>query len=424
MTNLFQLFEEATTAAPPSRLSVDDVFSAMRSRRRRHLRNAVAGLAAVATAVAIGIVWTAGPAGHGPVVAAVSHPVVWAGSGDAAHLYLVRDTCGRDRRATASAQPSADSGPPRQVCAELLASSDGGASWLSRGAITYPPRILGTLTLMRFVGGAADPSQAPDPLLAFELSTDGGATWSRMPRAGQPIEAVPPGGTLVDGFARELMVFDPAQGLMRQLAHPPALLPDPAMTAVTGPSGIWVTGRHRETQRPSVAVSHDSGATWIERELPGAAVVPQPTLPSGELDPHSSSGPGVQLIAGDGPIAYATMWDATPLSPAAGSLGRMWTYRTADAGLTWQAVADVPTTPFYAFVWMAAGGRIVVSLPGRNGDEPIFTFAASTDGVTYAPAAPPGLPVSLNFIDGSIAYSGSAVYASTDGWTWREVWRG
>ena len=50
MTNLFQLFQDATSAAPPSGLSVEDVFTAMRSRRQRRLRNAVAATAAVGAA--------------------------------------------------------------------------------------------------------------------------------------------------------------------------------------------------------------------------------------------------------------------------------------------------------------------------------------------------------------------------------------
>jgi hypothetical protein len=417
MTNLFQLFDEATTTAPPSRLSVDDVFAAMQSRRRRRLRNTVAGVAAIATAVVSGIVWTANLTGPGPDVSAAAGPVIWAGRGDADHLYLVRNTCGDDQTSTVSALPSAEAGPPERGCSELLASSDGGASWLSRGSTTYPPTVLGARTLMRFTGYLATEDPTLDARRAMELSTDGGATWSPMPREGPPIDAVPPGGALADGFTRELTVFDPAQGRLRPLAHRPVLLRELGMPAVIGPGGIWVTGLNRQTGRPSVAVSHDGGATWIERELPVTAVLPQPTMFNGEIDPNASRGLGLQVIARDGLTAYATI-----LIP--GTMGSLHTFRTTDGGLSWQAVADRPTTPSYIYAWMASGGRIVASLPARKDDEPIQRYVTSTDGADYAPAAPPGLPALLEAIDGSIAYSDSAVYVSDDGWSWREVWRG
>jgi hypothetical protein len=46
----------------------------------------------------------------------------------------------------------------------------------------------------------------------------------------------------------------------------------------------------------------------------------------------------------------------------------------------------------------------------------------SADGRHWVVAAPPGLPVDVFDVAGSVAYTHHALYVSDDGWTWREVW--
>ncbi|GIH02182.1 hypothetical protein Rhe02_02490 [Rhizocola hellebori] len=419
MTNLHELFEEATTVAPPSRLSVEDVFAAIQSRqRRRRVQTVLVAVAVVAVTATAGIALKSNFAAPPPADGDRPVSVVWAGRGDSTHLYLVRNTCDRSPIAAAELSPNVRN----PGCSELLASSDGGATWLSRGDVAYPPRVLGPRSLLQFVGGAASPAGTSDPWQAFELSTDGGSTWRRLPSEGTPIDTMPPGMKVIDGFSGELMAFDPEQGRLRRLANQPPLLRSTGFPVTAGPADIWVSGLNPSTGRLAVAVSHDAGATWTKRDMPGGRVIPQPTLPSDTLS--DSVGMPVQLIAGEGDTAYASVWDASAKPAAAARLAGVesWlkTYRTTDGGDSWQAVADGSTTPSYAWGWRAANGRIVVAL--IRGD--IGTYATSADGVTYAFTAPPGLPASaLVFTDGSIAFGYHAVYFSDDGWTWREVWR-
>ncbi len=427
MTNLTMLFDEATADAPPSRLSVEDVFSAIDSRRHRR-RLTTALLAAVVLATAGTITITANLAEHPPTGAAPPEVIIWAGRGDPAHLFIVKNLCGQDPYTTASADPERTPAAPEAGCHELLASGDNGATWSSRGTMTHPPIVLGGQTLIRYSGGTGTPPPTADPTLAFELSTDGGVSWHKSAGEGTPIDAVPPGGFLHSGFARGLMVFDPAQGRLRRLANQPTLRFGFGGSVALLPKGIWVSGLNPATLRPAVAVSHDGGATWTQRDLPGSKVIPQPTLPTGELDPNSGTGPQLQLIPKDDTTAYVTLWDGSdphPAPPIPGTENYGWlrTYRSTDGGFSWQAVSAESTTPSYSGAWITTDGRIVVALQGRDvGGVVMDTYAASTDAVTYAAAAPPGLPDSLRFIDGSIAFTGHEVYATGDGWTWREVW--
>ncbi len=194
---------------------------------------------------------------------------------------------------------------------------------------------------------------------------------------------------------------------------------------VTTGTHLWVRWYDRTTLRPAIAVSNDAGVTWTMRELPGAAPVPQATLPNGELDPHQVNGLSFLLIAGDGPTAYAAIWDgsSTPAAPIPGAqedLGWLRTYRTTDGGLTWQAVAPGSTMPAIGCAWLTADGRLVVGLPRQDG-TPGYVYAVSADGITYTPAEPPGLPAQLKGIDGTTAFTEQDVYTSTDGWTWQKA---
>jgi len=405
MTNLHELFVEATSDAPPSRLSVEDVYSATRTQRRLgQLRTALATAAALAMVAAGGITLAANLDSHPSTGADPPVPIVWAARGDATHLYTVTDLCQYPGTPTSTAEPVE---PWPTNCKHLWASDDGGATWVSRGTLNDPPRILGPLTLLRYVG---DPAGSPNVVQSptWELSTDGGATWRGLPSEGQPIDAIPPGATPVSTFDGMLRFFDPEQGRVRKLAHQP-VMSQILDSVVLGSTDIWVSGWDR-TSQAMVAVSHDGGATWTERVLPGGGYM----------------GWGTLLVAHDGTTGYAMVGDGAPNPiPEPELPGGFHTFRTTDGGTTWVPVSPVPTTPSFMSTWITADGRIVLALAhdGVSGAV-IDRYEVSTDGITYAQASPPGLPDQVISIDGSIAFSNDAVYVSDDGWTWQEVWHG
>ena len=79
--------------------------------------------------------------------------------------------------------------------------------------------------------------------------------------------------------------------------------------------------------------------------------------------------------------------------------------------------------PSYSQGWLTRDGRLVLHLAGREleGDA-TAEYVVSADGRDWVVAAPPGLPVGVFDVDGSVAYTDHAMYVSDDGWTWREVW--
>jgi hypothetical protein len=430
MTNLHDLFVEATSDAPPSRLSVEDVYSATRAQRRRYqLRTAVAVIAAVAAVSTGGVALIGTDTANPPVGADPPGPVEWAGRGDATHLYVARNVCGYNPYLTPSASPGPTPPTLGEPCTELLASDDGGATWVSRGTMATPPTIVGPLALVRWSGISPTPSAtAPsDPRAFIQLSTDGGATWGPVPSDGEPVDAMPPGATLYDDPGTDLEVFDSAEGRFRRLAHQPPIYRSWGAAVSVGPTDIWIGGANPVTARPAVAVSHDGGETWTVRDLPGTSPEPLPDLtPTGDGTARIFS--GLELIGHDGTTAYATRWDGSPEPtpkpeiPGTEGMGWLHTWRTTDGGLTWQQVAPGSTTPSYVCAWTTADGRIVVSF--ATADVGVGRYAVSADGgLTYAPAILPGLPEPVIQIDGSSAFSYHAMYVSDDGWTWREAWR-
>jgi hypothetical protein len=169
MTKLPELFEEALSAAPPSRLTADDIFDATRARRRQ--RTAVAaGLAVVFIGVAgvAGVSLTGRHSANPPAGTAPPGPLVWAAQADADHLYALVNVCGHNPRvdptvpntaidlgtdAPSGAPPTAAPTPTYQeppVCNRLLASSDGGATWVSRGLTNQAEfTVVGPTSLLR-----------------------------------------------------------------------------------------------------------------------------------------------------------------------------------------------------------------------------------------------------------------------------------
>ena len=428
MTRIEELFDEAVSSAPPSLLSVDDVFGALAHRRRvtavaASLTLVLVGLTTIGVGVGLGGSDTANP----PAGAAPPGPLVWAGRGDADHLYRVTNVCGENPlipRPSDSPPPSPE--PIRPDCNMLWASADGGATWTQRGLMTSNVvTIAGPQTLLRWNQSA----EKPDPLL--ELSRDGGVTWTPLGPDGPEVDAVPPGGVVLGWSATGFFVIDPALGRAQRMPIEVALTTTHDYTVVpaAGVSTIWLTGSDTMTERPAVAVSHDGGRTWTQRVLPNtsAQLKNQPPPELGIVSPAYITG---LIASADGLTAYVGVYDhdaevRTPDPAIPGTEGWGWfrAFRTTDGGATWQEVDDGAVLPSYRQGWLTRDGRLVLHLTGRALDaDATADYVVSADGRDWVVAAPPGLPVDVFYVDGSVAYNEHAMYVSDDGWTWREVW--
>jgi hypothetical protein len=447
LTKLTQLFDEAVSTPPPSRLTANGVLRAARARRQR-VTAAVASLALVVggMAVAIGLNLAGGHDRRPSAVTASPGPLEWSGRGDATHLYRVVNTCGRNPRMQ-MASPKASTGrePAEPVCNELWASADGGATWSSRGAMEADSvRIVGPQSLLRYRGQAAASSaptnsQTTEPVLPFELSTDGGATWTALPPTGPPLNAVPPNGLLVTDNGTSLLVFDPSQGRVRPLAGPSLGSWSVSASGYSGQSStLWFEGVDAATGRPAVVVAHAGETSWTPRLLPNVTPVIDPAAIQAALDSGSSLNGAratyiLQIITGaDGRTAYVTMFDVEVPQPTSdpaisGSPYLAWLrgFHTDDGGETWDEVGRGASVPGSRQGWVTADGRLVLLIEMSDpagGDTRTLKFVAGGPDGGFATAAPPGLPTNLISVDGSVAYTDHAMYLSEDGWTWRQVW--
>jgi hypothetical protein len=443
MTRIEELLDQAVAAAPPSRLRADEVFRA--GRRRRSQRRMGASLAGViCVGVAVALVGVGAGGGNQPAVTSPPGPVRWVGFGDANHLYIITNTCelnpfvsaspdlmrSQPQSPTPTAQSSVPSSPvsPPGSCDELSASSDGGATWQSRGA--FPSggfrggiEVIGpeTLIVRTLVPVSLGPTGPIPTKRVWQASFDGGASWSAISESEQAMEAVPPGGGVVQSFDT-VRVLDPVSRTVRPLAHLPSLLSSYAVSERAA-NGLWVTGLDPATHLPALAVSHDGGHTWTVKVMPGAPEVPVQNNRAGTAFlPYPASR--------DGQTAYATLLVAGPVpsatpspSPGSSSPTTQWVFRTVDGGVTWQAVDPSDSVADGASAWVTADGRHVVSQFDALVDGvAVHRFLVSADGQTYTNATLPGLPVTAETTDGYVARTDHAVYLTDDGWTWREVW--
>jgi hypothetical protein len=426
MTRIQELFDEAVSSVPPSRLSADAVFGAVRRRRRTTalVAASVVFVLAGVTTIVVGASLAPSDRANPPSGAATPGPLVWAGRGDADHLYRVTNVCGENPWLRPSNTPPPSPEPTRPDCNLLWASADGGATWTQRGLMTAKTvTVDGPRTLLRWY-----PSEIPN---GFELSRDGGATWTPLGSDGPEVDSVPPGGVVLGWSATGLLVVDTVQGRAQRMpidvtlttGHQVAVVPSERVPT------IWITGRDNVTSRPAVAVSHDGGASWTQQALPNTSpyVKNQPSAEPGIIAPAFISG----LIAGpDGRTAYVAVYDhdaavpsPDPAIPGIADWGWFRAFRTTDGGASWQEVDDVAVMPSYRHGWLTRDGRLVLHLTDRELDgDATAEYVVSADGRDWVVAAPPGLPVDVFDVDGSVAYSDHAMYVSNDGWTWHEVW--
>ena len=433
MTRIQKLFDEAVSSVPPSRLTADAVLG--QARHRRRMKTAVAasvslvltGLTTIVIGTSLARFDSAGP----PSGAAPPGPLVWVGRGDADHLYVVTNVCGENPRVPRpSDTPPPSPQPIKPDCHLLWSSTDGGATWTQRGLTEPALTVVGPQALLRY-----EPSASSVP--PFELSRDGGATWTALGPNGPQVNDVPHGGIVVDLSPIAFTIFDPAEGRLQQVHLDVALAV--SWLAFQPRSGdaqtIWLPGGDAATGRPAVAVTHDGGASWTQQVLPNTEQLADP-LPSGADPGLSYSARHITgLIADtDGRTAYVTIYDreadqdgtvrsADPAIPGTEGWGWFRAFQTTDGGATWVEVDNGAVVPSYSHGWLTRDGRLVLHLAGRELErDATAEYVVSADGRDWVVATPPGLPVAVFDVDGSVAYTDHAMYVSDDGWTWREVW--
>ena len=101
MTELDELFREAVSAPPPSRLTATAVLGAAGRRHRRQAALAAAVVITLGGLVSIGITGLSlgsRNAANPPGSAAPPGSLIWAGRGDATHLYRLTYSCGENPR--------------------------------------------------------------------------------------------------------------------------------------------------------------------------------------------------------------------------------------------------------------------------------------------------------------------------------------
>jgi len=395
--------EEA--ARPPDFASVRRRAGRLRNRRRAGGALAAAVLLASGTAG----VMTLRPSGQTWEAAAGGRRVLEVGAADAEHLYAIVADC--------------DDCPD-----ELLASSDGGRTWVTR---ERPEGVRGQsdLTVLgprvlfesRVVGirAAREGQKETDQDSGRRVSVDGGRAWREVTVSDAPVASVAPdtraidcrvvGGTAM--FVEECPVYavDPASGRFAPLANqPPLAFAQVVDTPVE--AGLWAAGADPATGKAAVAVSHDRGRNWDAFTFDA-----EPTAVERRKEPPATFlSVRAEVATTDGNLAYATF-----IGP-----GPVVVYRSADGGRSWHLTH--PSRPLAAPLagptsFVTADGAHV--LPALNGSG--FQYLASPDGRSYTRVDLAGLPAFGNspraVTKRFFLFQGlDSVYTSTDGRRWQQ----
>jgi hypothetical protein len=422
-----RLEDVADTAAPPSRLTADAVYTAAWRRRYRRTRAwTVGGIAIVALVVALSVNASRPPATDpttphpDPALTADGWPadthdgtVISAAATDADHLYAGINACPVD----------ADG---RHCTARLVGSDDAGRTWTVRqsdfgdGEVAAPaPGVL--LQTIGSVNDQYDGSSSSGSKMVWQprISTDGGRTWTDVKAVTQPVAQVPAGGWIqcAPGTIDEpctLLAFDPVTAHSAPLSVQPALDVDLPADVPTS-AGLWVTGHERgPDQRPAVAVSLDHGRTWSVHVF-GSGEAGFPALgPFDTAEPSSVDGvTGYTIIAVAGVTSGLTQF----------------VYRTVDGGATWHRVNAAQTLPagnYPGGSYVAADGTHVVL---ASFGPPQRWYTSGDKGATYRQTTLTGLaddlqpsglrpPILVTAPGVYLASDTSALYRSTDGLHW------
>ncbi|MEO3928975.1 hypothetical protein ABGB07_34720 [Micromonosporaceae bacterium B7E4] len=419
MTELRELFEDATQAPPPTRLLADEVYAAGRRRLRRR-RTAMAGTAFAVTACAIATAALVAMPGSGPAAVddraataaaagppgTLPHPgrIQWMRAADSQHLYLALSTC---------------SGGPCKTEWQLVGSDDGGRTWTERGA---PGQYAEALVLgpdLLLVD--RPPVPAGSGRWTLEASRDGGRSWQAT-GTGPAVPGMAPGsfavcrpdpdaepaGTSIPGSEQcRVHAFDPVTNRVRPLTEqPPQILVD--RQVITESDGrLWAPGFDRESGRPAVATSADGGRNWSSHTFAEMSVC------------GADNCPRVQLAIGPDGVDYAVVTDVQRRA--------VYRHTTAEGWQRRPGADRVPYEPSDPGSFVTRDGSHVVYQASTDRDGPDSTYrfwAARRGGASYQQVELPGLPRMFGPVlrapDGWLYArgDGDVSYGSADGWNW------
>ncbi|MES1244415.1 MAG: sialidase family protein [Acidobacteriota bacterium] len=301
---------------------------------------------------------------------------------------------------------SAISGGGVERPAQIHRSEDGGRTWKEIGGEILPPdlgRQMGYGTI--FLGVAAT---RPETIYAgivgkgqgIYRSADGGASWSRL-ALGQP----------GDYLELRALTVDSA---------------DPATLYVA------YENRTRGSARPRVAVSHDGGTTWRNRDEGLSSGEPRLLAvgsSKGVLFAADFSG-SLQISTEKQPWKYLirrpfdgmfSMEGKVRFRPGAPSFvytllaGEHW--KSTDGGKTWAAFSGGPGSPSLSDLAVDATDPNLLYGAGRTG-----VFRSRDGGETWTPVRRESAHVLALPQPGTIVAGGCGIARSTDGGsTWKEV---
>ncbi|GIG86121.1 beta propeller repeat protein [Plantactinospora endophytica] len=420
MTELRELFEDATSAPPPTRLLADEVYAAGRRRLRRR-RTAMSGTAfavtacAVATAALAAVPGTApGPAPVDERVAATAAPtdrpgvlpypgrIQWMRAADSRHLYLALSTC---------------PGGPCKTDWQLVGSDDGGRTWTERGTPGWYATALVLGPELLLVDRPTQPPGGGEWRLA--ASRDGGRSWQPT-GTGPAVAALAAGSFAVCRPAPErppvipggepcrLHAFDPATNRVSPLAkQPPQTLIDRQVVEESA-DRLWVSGYDRNTRRPVIATSTDRGRSWSSHNFAEMS------------ECGADDCPLVQLSVGPGGVDYAVITDARSRTVYRHSATEGWQRRPGAGEIPsgWSDPGSFVTPDGSHVMYEASAGS-----PGPGSGDYRFRAARRT-GTSYQPVELHGLPAMFSPVlrarDGWLYArgDGDVSYGSADGWNW------
>ena len=308
----------------------------------------------------------------------------------------------------------ATSCPTSSVCwaitgGELLASQNGGATWLTQSA-TVPAAVdmLDDIDCPS-VSVCYATARLTDQSGGIVVLRDGGTTVSAIP-ATSPLQTISCAGTshcmATDGTT--VFVTHDAGANWRQrtarLAHGTGLL---ALSCVPGSSICWLVGGY--FQHPFIEVTTDDGRTWQPQTVPSAnfslSSVDCPTTDTCYAAGEDNFGDGVVLGTGNGGITWTSQQlpsgthrlssiscPSTQMcwaggGPGGAAFGAPYVLATTDAGAHWAAQV------LGSFAVGSSEGALEVSCPTPSACAAVtgggLAFATTTGGSTWAAVAIP-----------------------------------
>ena len=391
-TKLTELRDDLRAAITPPELAHVTGRARQRSVRRRMQVGAVA--AVVAVSVAVPVLRTL-PETQRPAVAVPASMTFDVDFADPGHAYALGSDCAE---------------PEGGCVLALFASADGGRSWEERELPEGRERYsLGELTVLDADRLIIDRVPERDMRVTRIVSSDRGRGWedgllggvaaSAPLGSGASIRGVCLGEATDGGCLLGIGAMSPDGDQVRPAPAQPPLVEPVVGRSATGGGRFWAVGVDRGTGRWTIAVSDDSGRTWMTTPV---AVPGEPSMNDAWA-----------VVEADG-VMYATMQG----SIAKGPYGLLAVFRSTDGGATWtNTFRATPDTVLQA----------VMGTPVATSDGRLLVYSAatgtyeSTDGTTFTKAGHQ-LPGEVEWTRGGyVTKRGAHEYAvSADGIAWRD----